>query len=129
VERLIDDALASGDPQQMADALRELKRLGEPYLQWAGKAERTSFEVDTVSLHVHERIDPMSILAAARKRMADDKAGRRTSGQMGLFSAPWEQRQEEHALNEAEHLRPKPAFIVFCAFILARHCVEALLAT
>ncbi|HLG28970.1 MAG TPA: hypothetical protein VI387_02060, partial [Candidatus Brocadiales bacterium] len=26
----------------------------DPSLQWAGKAERTSFEVPTVSLHVHE---------------------------------------------------------------------------
>ena len=39
----------------------------DPTLQWTGKAERTSFEVDTVSLHVHERIDPASILSAARK--------------------------------------------------------------
>lgn len=28
----------------------------DPQLVWAGKAERLSFEVDTVSLHVHERI-------------------------------------------------------------------------
>jgi len=29
----------------------------DPQLQWAGKAEHTSFEVPTVSLHVHERRD------------------------------------------------------------------------
>jgi adenine-specific DNA-methyltransferase len=29
----------------------------DPTLTWAGKAEHTSFEVPTVSLHVHERID------------------------------------------------------------------------
>lgn len=29
----------------------------EPQLQWAGKAEHTSFEVPTVSLPVHERIE------------------------------------------------------------------------
>ncbi len=40
----------------------------DPQLQWAGKAERTSFEVPTVSLHVHERIDPRSILEAVRKK-------------------------------------------------------------
>jgi len=28
----------------------------DPQLQWAGKAEHTSFEVPTISLHVHERI-------------------------------------------------------------------------
>ena len=28
----------------------------DPTLIWAGKAERTSFEIPTVSLHIHERI-------------------------------------------------------------------------
>ncbi len=36
----------------------------DPQLQWAGKTEHTSFEVPTVSLHVHERIDPRSIIEA-----------------------------------------------------------------
>ena len=40
----------------------------DPQLQWAGKAEHTSFEVPTVSLHVHERIDPRSIIEAVRRR-------------------------------------------------------------
>ncbi|MBW8041791.1 MAG: site-specific DNA-methyltransferase [Planctomycetes bacterium] len=40
----------------------------DPSLQWAGKAEHTSFEVPTVSLHVHERIDPKTIIDAVRKR-------------------------------------------------------------
>ena len=39
----------------------------DPQLQWAGKAEHTSFEVPTVSLHVHERIDPRTIIEAVRK--------------------------------------------------------------
>ncbi len=38
----------------------------DPQLQWAGKAERTSFEVPTVSLHVHERIDPKTIIHSIR---------------------------------------------------------------
>lgn len=40
----------------------------DPQLVWAGKAERTSFEVPTVSLHVHERIDPRTIVEAVRRR-------------------------------------------------------------
>ena len=39
----------------------------DPSLQWAGKAERTSFEVPTVSLHVHERLEPRTILEAVRR--------------------------------------------------------------
>lgn len=40
----------------------------DPALQWAGKTEHTSFEVPTVSLHVHERNDPRSIIEAVRKK-------------------------------------------------------------
>lgn len=40
----------------------------DPQLVWAGKAEHTNFEVPTVSLHVHERIDPRSIMEAVRKQ-------------------------------------------------------------
>lgn len=40
----------------------------DPALQWAGKAERTSFEIPTVSLHVHERIDPKKIIEAIKKK-------------------------------------------------------------
>lgn len=50
----------------------------DPQLQWAGKAEHTSFEVPTVSLHVHERIDPRRIIESARK----EKTGLR---QVSLF--------------------------------------------
>ena len=39
----------------------------DPQLQWAGKAEHTSFEVPTVSLHVHERIDPRKIIDGVKK--------------------------------------------------------------
>lgn len=81
IEALIDDALASGDEATMRAALEQLKRQAAPYLNWTGKAERTSFEVDTVSLHVHERIDPASILAVIQKRMQAD-AGKAATGDM-----------------------------------------------
>lgn len=44
----------------------------DPSLQWAGKAERSSFAIPTVSLHVHERIDPRSIIEAVRKKNGED---------------------------------------------------------
>lgn len=59
----------------MKDALTELKRLQQPYLNWTGKAERTSLEIDTVSLHVHERVDPATVLANAAKRLKGTDAG------------------------------------------------------
>ncbi len=36
----------------------------DPQLSWVGEAEHTSFEVPTVSLHVHERIDPRTVVEA-----------------------------------------------------------------
>lgn len=39
----------------------------DPQLVWSGKAEHTSFEVDVVSLHIHERISTRAILEAVKK--------------------------------------------------------------
>jgi len=39
----------------------------DPQLQWAGKAEHTSFEVEVVSLHIHERVSTRAILDAVRR--------------------------------------------------------------
>jgi adenine-specific DNA-methyltransferase len=39
----------------------------DPQLVWAGKAEHTSFEVDTVSLHIHERVSTEAMLRAVRR--------------------------------------------------------------
>ncbi len=107
IEQLIDDALASGDQEQMRAALEQLKKAQSPYLNWAGKAERTSFEVDTVSLHVHERIDPASILSAVRKRMkAEGKSkGMERAIQPGLFDAPFESLPLRDAIDFYRHER------------------------
>ncbi|MEQ1718159.1 MAG: site-specific DNA-methyltransferase [Hyphomicrobium sp.] len=102
VEKLIDDALASSDADAMRDALVELKRLQEPYLNWAGKAEGTSFAVDTVSLHVHERVDPATILANARKRLKGEKAGE-VWRQTDLFAAAFENLPLRQALDFYHH--------------------------
>jgi adenine-specific DNA-methyltransferase len=45
----------------------------DPELIWAGKAEGVSFDVDTVSLHVHERIDPLTIIDAVRNKEPDSQ--------------------------------------------------------
>jgi adenine-specific DNA-methyltransferase len=103
IEAVIDDALASGDPEAMRDALLELKRLQEPYLNWTGKAERTSFEVDTVSLHVHERIDPATILANVRKRLNGGEKAEDMLRQPDLFEAPFESLPLRQALDFYKH--------------------------
>jgi len=102
IETVIDNALASGDLDTMKEALLELKRMQAPYLNWAGKAERTSFEIDTVSLHVHERVDPATILANARKRLKGEKAGE-VWRQADLFAAPFENLPLRQAVDFYRH--------------------------
>ena len=105
IERLIDDALASGDEAVMRQALEQLKRQQKPYLNWTGKAEWTSFEVDTVSLHVHERIDPATILAAVQKRMKGAKGKSKAEFQPDLFAAPFENLPLREAIDFYKHER------------------------
>jgi len=64
----------------------------DPQLVWAGKKEHTSFEVPTVSLHVHERIDPRTIIEVVRRRNGN---GRPVQGYL------FESREENPPLREA----------------------------
>lgn len=45
----------------------------DPQLVWAGKAEHLTFDVETVPLHIHERIAPAALIDALR-------TGRRPAG-------------------------------------------------
>lgn len=69
----------------------------DPQLVWAGKAERTSFELPTVSLHVHERIDPRTIVDAVRRRNGADDP------QLSLFSLPEENPPLRQAIEFYQH--------------------------
>ena len=46
----------------MKAAANKLRRLSKPFLDWAGKAERLSFDVPTLPLFVHERLSTKAIL-------------------------------------------------------------------
>jgi len=70
----------------------------DPQLQWAGKAEHTSFEVPTFSLHVHERIDPRTIVEAVR-RQPDPAA----LVQLSLFQTPGENPPIRQAIEFYRH--------------------------
>lgn len=105
IENLIDDALASGDKDRMQKALEQLKRMQSPYLNWAGKAERISFDVDTVSLHVHERIDSATILAAIQRKIKDVKGKASNAIQPDLFHAPFENLPLRDAIDFYKHER------------------------
>ena len=58
----------------------------DPTLQWAGKAEGTSFEVPTSSIHIHESIKPLNIIARVTKEYSHALEGQ-MEGQMSMFEA------------------------------------------
>lgn len=68
----------------------------DPQLQWAGKTEHTSFEVPTVSLHVHERIDPRTIIESVEKGAGSEPA-EQFPQQLSLF----DKQEENPPLREA----------------------------
>ena len=55
--RLQNEPLRAG-----RDAAAALKALSRPFLNWAGKAERLSFDVPTLPLFIHERLSTQAIL-------------------------------------------------------------------
>jgi adenine-specific DNA-methyltransferase len=70
----------------------------DPQLVWAGKKEHASFEVPTVSLHVHETIDPRTIIEAVRKRN-----GNGAPVQPSLFERPEERLSLHDAIDFYKH--------------------------
>lgn len=72
IERL-NSAINEPDLEKRKEFLGSLLNGSQQWLQWAGKAEHTTFDVDTVSLHVHERIDPYRIINEAKKKTEQTK--------------------------------------------------------
>lgn len=61
----------------LEEAVAHLKRLSGPFLNWAGKAERLSFDVPTLPLFVHERL--------STKTIVNTLVGHRTDKQSDLW--------------------------------------------
>jgi len=59
----------------LTEAVAELKRLSRPFLDWAGKAERLSFEVPTLPLFVHERLGTKAVLESLKGHRRDRAQG------------------------------------------------------
>jgi adenine-specific DNA-methyltransferase len=66
----------------LRDAVDQLRSLGKPFLDWAGKAERISFDVPTLPLFVHERLSTKAILETLKGHKRDKQLS------LDLFSDP-----------------------------------------
>ncbi len=70
-EALIEKVLAAETIEDARAAARELRAISRPFLNWAGKAERLSFEVPTLPLFVHERLSTKAILETLQGHRRD----------------------------------------------------------
>src|SRR5204863_1075898 len=55
----------------LLEAVDRLSAIGQPFLNWAGKAERFSFDVPTLPLFVHERLSTKAILETLKGHKRD----------------------------------------------------------
>ena len=63
--------------RQAEETLRQLKALSKPFLNWAGKAERLSFDVPTLPLFIHERLSTKAII--------ETLVGHKTDKQLDMY--------------------------------------------
>ncbi|MFN6009301.1 MAG: site-specific DNA-methyltransferase [Microcystis sp.] len=81
-EALIEQILAAEDLETAKIAARKLKAIGEPFLNWTGKAERLSFQVPTLPLFVHERLSTRAIIETLKSHKVEK------GEQLNLFNDP-----------------------------------------
>jgi adenine-specific DNA-methyltransferase len=70
-EGLIRQALEAKTLEEAKTAASKLKAMSKPFLNWAGKAERLSFEVPTLPLFIHERLSTKAILETLKGHRFD----------------------------------------------------------
>jgi adenine-specific DNA-methyltransferase len=70
-EALIREILEAETVEAAKAAAAKLKALSKPFLAWAGKAERLSFDVPTLPLYIHERLSTRAILETLKGHRAD----------------------------------------------------------
>jgi adenine-specific DNA-methyltransferase len=73
-----DLKVAAASLTQAEEATRALKAMSRPFLNWAGKAERLSFDVPTLPLFVHERLSTKAII--------ETLTGHKRDKQIDMFS-------------------------------------------
>jgi len=70
-EALISEVLEADSLEKAKSAGAKLSAMSKPFLNWAGKAERLSFEVPTLPLFIHERLSTKAILDTLKGHKRD----------------------------------------------------------
>jgi len=97
-EALIAEIMAAESLEDAKAAAAKLKAMSQPFLNWAGKAERLSFEVPTLPLFVHERLSTKAIIETL-------KGHKKGGDQLSLFDLFADQQNSivDQALKAYEH--------------------------
>src|SRR2546428_403370 len=77
-EAAIQEIISAKSLEEAKRAADKLKALSKPFLNWAGKAERLSFDVPTLPLFVHERL--------STKAIVETLTGHKRDKQIDMFS-------------------------------------------
>lgn len=72
----------------------------DPTLIWTGKSENNEISIDTVSIHVHERIDPKSIISQVHRKGINSYEHNQ---QFSLFDKPFVHRPMREEVSFYEH--------------------------
>jgi adenine-specific DNA-methyltransferase len=75
----------------------------DPQLQWFGKVEKSEFEIDTVSLHVHERIDPKTLIEKLKAKSESEVPQVSGQQELNFFDTPGFEKPLNKALQFYEH--------------------------
>src|SRR3990172_742319 len=76
-DALIKQVLDARNVEEAKSAAAKLQVMSRPFLNWAGKAERLSFDVPTLPLFIHERLSTKAII--------ETLAGHKTDQQQDMF--------------------------------------------
>jgi adenine-specific DNA-methyltransferase len=74
-----------------------------PQLHWSGKVERNELGVDTVSLHVHERIDPKTLIDKLKVKVESEPKKELGQYELNFFDNPGFEKPLNKALQFYEH--------------------------
>jgi len=84
-EALIRQVIEAGTLEEAKEAGAKLKAMSAPFLNWAGKAERSAFQVPTMPLFIHERLSTRAVIETLKGHKKDME-------QMQLFA------DEQHSI-------------------------------
>lgn len=86
----LNDALseAEGNVRAAKAAAEKLRRMSQPFLEWTGKKERSSFDLPTLPLFVHERLSTKAIIDTLQGHKRDKQMS------LDLFGDP------EHSITD-----------------------------